>query len=159
MASVYNRIKFPIFLPTNKIDGKCTLLCQCITVILVFQHQINTWITRSPLKQRRCINRGHQTHSHGNDNAVADPGFSRGGANLRRGCTNLILLAIFSRKLHEIERKWTEWGHASLASPLGSANAISQYCHLSSLFVVVCLKPVPGVRLLTRSYGLWREMA
>ena len=50
-------------------------------------------------------------------NAVADPGFSRGGGRepSRGGREH----AKFSRKLHEIERIWTpRGGRASLTPPL-----------------------------------------
>ena len=53
---------------------------------------------------------------------VADPGFSPGGGANSQNC---YYFSHFCRKLHENERIWTpRGGRASLASPLGSANAI-----------------------------------
>ena len=55
-------------------------------------------------------------------NTVADPGFSPGGGANSQNC---YYFSHFCRKLHENERIWTpRGGRASLAPPLGSANAI-----------------------------------
>ena len=57
------------------------------------------------------------------DIPVADPGFSPGGGANSQKC---YYFSIFCPKLHENERIWTpRGGGASLAPPLGSANAYS----------------------------------
>ena len=58
--------------------------------------------------------------------AVADPGFSQGGANPRRGGGAGIKFNFFLRKLHEIEKKLAARGGAPLDPRLirSSANRI-----------------------------------
>ena len=53
--------------------------------------------------------------------AVADPGFSRQGMPTLKAEASTYCWPIFSQKLHENERNWTEKGHGSLV-PLASAN-------------------------------------
>ena len=54
--------------------------------------------------------------------AVADPGFSGGGAStLKRA----IIFQFLCRKLHENERIWTPMGEHVPGEPLGSANGMS----------------------------------
>ena len=66
---------------------------------------------------------------------VADPGFSRGGgANYKRS----YYLAIFSQKLHEIERIWTPGG-ARPWRPLRSANVLWRYFQWLSFDAIFCL--------------------
>ena len=52
---------------------------------------------------------------------VADPGFSRGGGANSPGEAPTYDFAIFSQKLHEMERIWAPRGCASLVPPLRSA--------------------------------------
>ena len=62
------------------------------------------------------------------ESMMADPGFSPGGGANSQKC---YYFSIFCRKLHENERIWTpRGGRASLAPPLGSANAIIALPHI-----------------------------
>ena len=90
--------------------------------------------------------------------------FPRGDANSHSGCTNLLFLRFFGRKLHENERIWTR-GLASLAPPLDppmkSLITLSVYCcfmHLDFLELLIFLidRSERGVKI-TKELFNWRN--
>ena len=82
--------------------------------------------------------------------SVADPGFSPGGGANSQNC---YYFSHFCRKLHENERIWTpRGGRASLAPPLGSANAVDKHAPILS-FRFTCVEILAGGKIPRQNIG------